>query len=83
MVELDVTRALTVSRQDGELVLSINGSSRELLFFDMNQLPELTAEALARDDMETVKRDLISFGWDFLNNEFILGRLLAEATIES
>ncbi len=83
MVELDFNRALTVSRQDGELVLRINGSSRELLFFDMNQLPELTAEALARDDMETVKRDLISFGWDFLNNEFILGRLLAEAHTES
>ena len=83
MVDVDFDKALRLTRQDDELVLSITGSLRELLYFALKELPEHTVQALARDDMDTVKRHLISFGWDFLNNEFILGRLLAEATTES
>ena len=82
-MDLDLHEALTVARQDGELVLRINGSCRELLYFAVDKLPERTIEALGRDDMETVKRHLISLGWDFLNNDFIFGRLLAETNVES
>ena len=83
MVEMDFQKALNVTRQESELVLSINGSHRELLYFAVEGLPERTAEALSREDMDTVKRHLIASGWDFLNNEFVLARLLAEADIES
>jgi len=83
MVELDFQEALNVALRDGELVLCINGSCRELLYFPVEGLPERTAEALDREDMDTVKRHLISYGWDFLNNEFVLGRLLVEAHLES
>ena len=83
MVDVDFDKALCLTRQDDELVLSITGSRRELLYFALDKLPDHTVEALDRQDMETVKNHLIAFGWDFLNNEFILGRLLAEATVES
>lgn len=83
MLNLDLQKALNVSRQDGELVLCINGSCRELLYFAVDRLPEPTADALDREDLDTVKRHLITYGWDFLNNEFVLARLLAEADIES
>ena len=83
MMNLDLHQALNVTRRDGELVLCINGSCRELLYFPVDGLPERTADALDREDMDTVKRHLISSGWDFLNNEFVLARLLAEADVES
>ena len=83
MLEVSLDEALTVARRDGELVLCINGSRRELLYFPVDALPEHTREALRREDMETVKRHLIAYGWDFLNNEFILGRMLAEARLEA
>jgi len=70
---------LHVIRRDGELVLCINGSCRELLYFPVDRLPGQTADALDRGDMETVKGQLISAGRDFLYNEFVLGRLLTEA----
>jgi len=83
MIDLNLQEALSVTRRDGELVLCINGSCRELLYFPVERLPERTADALDREDMDTVKRHLIVSGWDFLNNEFVLARLLAEADIES
>lgn len=83
MLQVSLGESLTVARRDGELVLCINGSCRELLYFTVDRLPEHTQEALRREDMEAVKRHLIAYGWDFLNNEFILGRLLAEAQVES
>ena len=83
MVTVNWEQALTVAQRDGELVLCINGSCRELLYFAINRLPERTAEALGRDDLATVKRHLISYGWDFLNNDFVLGRLLTEARTEA
>ena len=83
MMNLDLHQALNVTRRDGELVLCINGSRRELLYFRIETLPEGAAEALRREDMDAVKRHLISSGWDFLTNEFVLARLLAESTVES
>jgi len=83
VVSLDLREALNVIRQDGELVLCINGSCRHLLYFSLDKLPEPTVEALHREDMDTVKGHLIAFGWEYLNNSFILGRLLAEAHVES
>jgi hypothetical protein len=83
MVTVNWEKALTVARRDGELVLCINGSCRELLFFAIDRLPERTTQALSREDMATVKRHLISYGWDFLNNDFVLGRLLTEARTEA
>jgi len=83
VVDLDLRKALNVIQQDGELVLCINGSCRHLLYFPVDKLPEHTVEALDREDLDTVKRHLISYGWEFLNNEFILGRLLAEADIKA
>jgi hypothetical protein len=83
MVTVNWEQALTVARRDSELVLCINGSCRELLYFAINRLPERTAAALSREDMATVKRHLISYGWDFLNNDFVLGRLLTEARTEA
>ena len=83
MSDLDLHEALNVTRRDGELVLCINGSCRELLYFPVDRLPERTADALDREDMETVKRHLIVSGWEFLNNEFVFARLLAEADVES
>jgi len=83
MVGLDLHEVLNVTRRNGELVLCINGSCRELLYFTVTELPEITVEALDRNDMDTVKGHLIALGRDFLNNEFVLGRLLAEAHVES
>jgi hypothetical protein len=83
MMNLDLHQALTVTRRNGELVLCINGSCRELLYFPVDGLPERTADALDREDMSTVKHHLIGYGWDFLNNEFVLARLLAESSAES
>ena len=83
MMNLDLHEALNVTRRNGELVLCINGSCRELLYFPVDRLPERTADALDREDMDTVKHHLISYGWDFLTNEFVLARLLAEAHVES
>jgi len=77
----DLTEMLHVVRQNGELVLCIKGSSRELLYFPVDGLAEQTAEALDRGDMDTVKEHLIAMGQDFLNDGFVLGRLLAESNL--
>ena len=79
MQYLDLTEVLHVVRRNGALVLRINGSRRELLYFPVDGLAEQTAEALGRDDMETVKEHLIAVGRDFLADGFVQARLLAEA----
>ena len=76
---LDLTEVLHVVRRNGELVLCINGSRRELLYFPVDGLAEQTTEALDRDDMDTVKEHLIAVGRDFLADGFVQARLLAEA----
>ncbi len=81
MQYLDLAEVLHVVRRNGELVLRIKGSSRELLYFPVDGLAEQTTEALDRDDMDTVKEHLIAIGRDFLNDGFILGRLLAESNL--
>ena len=78
--DFDLVKMLHVVRRDGELVLCINGSRRELLYFPIAALPGETAEALQGGDMEVVKSRLIDAGHDFLHNDFVLGRLLAEAS---
>ena len=80
---LDLKEVLHVVRQDGELVLCINGSRRELLFFPVDRLSEQTAEALHRNDMEAVKEHLIAVGRDFLSDGFIQARLLADAQLSA
>ena len=80
MVDFDLAKMLHVVRRNGELVLCINGSRRELLYFPIDRLPGGTAEALHGGDMEVVKSQLMDAGHDFLHNDFVLGRLLAEAS---